>query len=321
MNPYYELMLHALQEGNVGRKTIVGGPRTGDEALFVGGRQIASYAGRFSPEPHDPILEETLGAKVQLVLCGGGHVARELYALACLMDMDVSVLDEREEFCNERIYPKAHRYCAPFSRTLDAPPSSWTRPYFVLVTRGHGFDRLCLEKTLRLPHSYIGMIGSKHKVQTTMETLAANGFSPEELSTVHAPIGLPIGAVTASEIAVSVMAEIIGVYRKQEDAVRMDPALLSLMAQRTGYILARVVEKTGSAPCDIGFQIAVFPDGTHLGTVGGGLVEAKTVEHALAMLSAGERNARLVRYDLDDSKAGSLGMICGGAVQILFQCR
>lgn len=320
MDTYYTRMLEALQTGNIVRKTIVSGPYTGDEALYRDNEQIAAY----QQAPHSfstgEILQETLGAKVHLVLCGGGHVAKELYALAVLMDMEVSILDEREEFCNKELYPKAELHCAPFLKTL-TETQSWVKPYFVLVTRGHGFDQVCLEQTLRLPHSYIGMIGSKNKVKITLDNLRQKGFSDEELATVHSPIGLPIGAITASEIAISIMAEIISVYRKEEKAVRLDPKLLERLCQSKGYILARVIEKTGSAPCDVGFQIAVFADGTTLGTVGGGMVEAKTIEHATIMLAAKASNAEVINYTLDSSKAGSLGMICGGDAKILFQVR
>ncbi|AEV27947.1 xanthine and CO dehydrogenases maturation factor, XdhC/CoxF family [Sphaerochaeta pleomorpha str. Grapes] len=320
MENYYNTMLKALQTGNIVRKTIVSGPYIGDEALYRGNAQIATY--QQTPHSFDTgeVLSETLGAKVHLVLCGGGHVAKELYALAVLMDMEVSILDEREEFCNKELYPKADLHCAPFLKTL-TEKQTWVKPYYVLVTRGHGFDQVCLEQTLGLPHSYIGMIGSKNKVKITLDNLRKKGFSEDLLATVHSPIGLSIGAITASEIAISIMAEIISVYRKEEKAVRLDPKLLEKLSQSKGYILARVIEKTGSAPCDVGFQIAIFADGTTSGTVGGGMVEAKTIEHAQEMLSAKASRAEIIHYNLDSSKAGSLGMICGGDAKILFQVR
>jgi xanthine dehydrogenase accessory factor len=320
MEQYYATVLKALQKGNIQRKTIVSGPRLGEEILEREGTVLASLSDNPLGFEGEQILQETLGAKVHLVLCGGGHVAKELYALATWMDMQVSILDEREEFCNKTLYPKAELHCAPFSQTLDTP-QNWLKPYFVLVTRGHGFDQLCLEKTLRLPHSYIGMIGSRNKVKVTLDNLKEKGFLEKELASVHSPIGLSIGAITASEIAISIISEIISVYRKEEPAVRLDPKLLEKLSHSKGYILSRVIEKTGSAPCDVGFQIAIFSDGTTLGTVGGGMVEAKTIEHAKGMLAKRTTKPELVHYNLDSNKAGSLGMICGGEATILFQVR
>jgi xanthine dehydrogenase accessory factor len=320
MEQYYTTMLKALQKGNIQRNTIVSGPRLGEERLLREGKVLASLAENPLDFEGEQVLQETLGSKVHLVLCGGGHVAKELYALATWMDMQISVLDEREEFCNKGLYPKAELHCAPFAQTLDTQ-QSWLKPYFVLVTRGHGFDQLCLEKTLHLPHSYIGMIGSRNKVKVTLDNLKEKGFLEKELASVHSPIGLSIGAITASEIAISIISEIISVYRKEEPAVRLDPKLLEKLSHSKGYILSRVIEKTGSAPCDVGFQIAIFSDGTTLGTVGGGMVEAKTIEHAKGMLAKRTTKPELVHYNLDSNKAGSLGMICGGQATILFQVR
>ncbi|WP_320130190.1 XdhC/CoxI family protein [uncultured Sphaerochaeta sp.] len=320
MKQYYQKMLEALQSGDLIRKTILTGEYTGTELLYSEGKMIASLPELPVSMDTMQVMEEHLGTKVHLVLCGGGHVAKELYELARLMEMEVSILDEREEFCNEELYPKAELHCAPFIETLETP-QPWIKPYYVIVTRGHGFDQVCLEKILTLPHSYIGMIGSKSKVKITFENLRSMGFSEEILSTVHAPIGLAIGAVTASEIAISIMAEIISVYRKDEPGVRIDPRLLQKLTQQEGYILARVIEKTGSAPCDVGFQIAVFPDGKTFGTVGGGMVEAMAIRHAGTMLLSKIKQAEIVHYELDNTKAGSLGMICGGNVKILFQVR
>jgi xanthine dehydrogenase accessory factor len=320
MEQYYATMLKALQKGTIQRKTIVSGPRLGEEILVRDNKVLASLSDNPLDFEGEQVLQETLGSKVHLVICGGGHVAKELYALATWMDMQVSILDEREEFCNKTLYPKAELHCAPFSQTLDTR-QSWLKPYFVLVTRGHGFDQLCLEKTLRLPHSYIGMIGSRNKVKITLDNLKEKGFSEKELASVHSPIGLSIGAITASEIAISIISELISVYRKEEPAVRLDPRLLEKLSHSKGYILARVIEKTGSAPCDVGFQIAIFSDGTTLGTVGGGMVEAMTIDYAKEMLAKRTAKPEIVHYNLDSSKAGSLGMICGGEATILFQVR
>lgn len=320
MNQYYTTLLETLKTEPLIRKTVLTGEATGCEALFSQSKMVASLGSEGQAWEGEDLLVENLGSKIELVICGGGHVAKELYALATQLEMEISILDERKEFCNPTLYPKASLYCAPFGETF-ATSQPWIRPFFVLVTRGHGFDQFCLEKTLALPHAYIGMIGSKHKVAITLDNLEKKGIPQQALSTVHTPIGLPIGAVTAAEIAISIMAQIIGVYRKEENLVRLDPKLLRTIAERKGYILARVVKKSGSAPCDVGFQIAVFSDGTTQGTVGGGLVEAKAIAHAKEMLSSPALSDVVVEYGLDSSKAGSLGMICGGDVHILFQRR
>jgi xanthine dehydrogenase accessory factor len=318
VNQYYTTLLERLKKESLTRKTVLEGTGIGDEALFAGTEMIASLAHQKHTWQEEGLLTERLDSKVELVLCGGGHVAKELYTLAQELEMEISILDERKEFCNSTLYPKASLYCAPFAETLNKE-RSWIKPYFVIVTRGHGFDQLCLERCLALPHSYIGMIGSRNKVAITLDNLKKQGISEETLREVYSPIGLSIGAVTAPEIAISILAQVISVYRKDTDSVRLDPRLLRTLADKTGYILARVVKKSGSAPCEVGFQIAVFGDGSSQGTVGGGLVEANTIEHAKAMLNDRTLPNSVIVYGLDNTKAGSLGMICGGEVALLFQ--
>lgn len=318
MNRYYTTLLERLKKETLVRKTILTGEGIGDEALFSNTEMIASLAHASHSWDEEGILTERLDSKVELVLCGGGHIAKELYSLALQLEMEISILDERQEFCNKDLYPEASLYCAPFAKTLreDTP---WIKPYFVIITRGHSFDQDCLEMTLEIPHAYIGMIGSRHKVALTLENLKKKGISEKKLKEVHTPIGLAIGAVTAAEIAISIMAQVISIYRKDSNSVRLDPKLLRTLERSEGHIVARVVKKSGSAPCDVGFQIAVFKDESTQGTVGGGLVEARTIEHARAMLADKTMPNIVVEYGLDHAKAGSLGMICGGDVALLFQ--
>lgn len=307
---YYNLLLNALKQGDVIRRTVINGPNIGKEALYSNAELLWGGCDGISGE----VLEERLQTDVELVVCGGGHVALELVAFASCLGYRITVIDEREQYCNNTRFPSAHCVCAPFDQALEGE-HGWIRPYFVIATRGHGYDQLCLQKILGLNHRYIGMIGSKTKVAATFENLRNLGFSQAQLESVHAPIGLEINAVTAAEIALSILAQIIQTARKEKHVVQLDRNLLEHLARtRQKFCLVRVIEKQGSAPCDVGFQMAVFEDGTVEGTVGGGAVEAKAIEDAK------ETTMNLVRsYDLSNTEASKLGMICGGKVRLLFQ--
>lgn len=307
---YFSLLLQALKNGDVKRKTLISGPHVGSEALYSGFRLLAGDCREESGE----ILEEMLQTDVELVVCGGGHIALELVAFASRLGYRVTVIDEREQYCNPKRFPSATCLCLPFEQALEAE-HGWIRPYFVIATRGHSFDQLCLEKILSLNHRYVGMIGSKAKVATTLGNLKERGFSQAQLDSVHTPIGLSINAVTAGEIAVSILAQIIQTARTGASVVHLDRNLLVHLANTTQkFCLVRVIAKRGSAPCEVGFQLAVFEDGTVEGTVGGGAVEAKAIEDAETISSN-----TVIEYDLSNSKASELGMICGGSVRLLFQ--
>ncbi|MGH0053503.1 MAG: XdhC family protein, partial [Sphaerochaetaceae bacterium] len=160
---YYTSLLEALKIDMVERRTILQGENVGDEALLRNNKVIASHAKAIHDWSDPKLLKEQLASEVRLVIFGGGHIALDLYHLAIDLALQVTIVDDRPEFCNQERFPKGQCLCGPFEEVL-SHNQSWIRPYFIIATRGHAYDRLCLEKTLRLPHAYIGMIGSKKKV-------------------------------------------------------------------------------------------------------------------------------------------------------------
>jgi xanthine dehydrogenase accessory factor len=148
-----------------------------------------------------------------LYIFGGGHISLTLAKMGKLLGFKIAVIDDRAEFASPNRFPEANVLLAEdfsesFSR-LKIDKSS----YIVIVTRGHQHDELVLTWAVGTPAKYIGMIGSKTKVETVFSHLLAKGISREQLARVHAPIGLEIQAQTPEEIAVSILAEIIKVRR------------------------------------------------------------------------------------------------------------
>jgi len=87
--------------------------------------------------------------------------------------------------------------------------------------------------------------------------------------------------------------------------------------ERTEAALATVVGGEGGVPGKTGFRMLVYPDGKTLGTVGGGLVEAKIREEALHCLR--EKKPKLLELTLDEEAANGIGVLCGGKVQIFVE--
>jgi len=92
-----------------------------------------------------------------------------------------------------------------------------------------------------------------------------------------------------------------------------------IKAQRAkrDFAVATVVKAEGSAPRRDTAKMLVFADGSTIGTIGGGVLEAKVISDAREALKKGE--SRLVRYGLDQEKEGSLPMICGGDMEIFIE--
>jgi xanthine dehydrogenase accessory factor len=149
-----------------------------------------------------------------LLIVGAGHIAVPLARLGKMCDFDVVVLDDRASFANEARFPMADRViAAPFESALREFPLD-EDTYVVLVTRGHQHDVPSLLAVLERPAAYIGMIGSRRRVQAVFRLLAEEkGIPAARFARVYSPIGLDIGSETPAEIAVSIMAEIVKVRR------------------------------------------------------------------------------------------------------------
>lgn len=152
----------------------------------------------------------------RLVIAGAGHISRTLATIAVASGFDVSVIDERADLNNaERFAPPIRSVVGDIGNTLREFPID-ANTFVVIVTRGHKHDEVALAAVLDSPARYIGMIGSKRKINVIFEDLRHGGANEEQLARVNAPIGIDIGAVTANEIAVSIAAQLIAERRKNE---------------------------------------------------------------------------------------------------------
>ncbi len=159
----------------------------------------------------------------RLIIAGGGHVGLALSRLAADLDFRVTVIDDRPEYSGaERFPPPVEPVTGDIEQTLRRYPFD-EQCYVVIVTRGHRHDKSALAAVIDSPARYIGMIGSKRKTRLIFEDLEASGVSREKINRVRAPIGLPIGAVTVHEIAVSVAAQLIQERRATAEAVVEGP--------------------------------------------------------------------------------------------------
>jgi xanthine dehydrogenase accessory factor len=157
------------------------------------------------------VFVQSIEANPTLYVFGTGHIALPLVNFAKALDYNVMIIDDREEFANKQRFPLADEIkLGDFTRMINAIEF---RPddHVVIITRGHEHDELVLKECLlktNLP-GYIGMIGSREKVATTLARLKEQGISEQLLVKVNSPIGLDIGAKTPAEIAISILAEIV----------------------------------------------------------------------------------------------------------------
>ena len=107
---------------------------------------------------------DRLGQEMHLVICGGGHVSIPVIKIGVMMGCKVTVLEDRPLFAdNARRAGASEVLCDSFEHGLSQIQGG-DNTYFVIVTRGHRYDQVCLEKIVRKSHAYIGMIGSRRRV-------------------------------------------------------------------------------------------------------------------------------------------------------------
>ncbi|HHW43613.1 MAG TPA: XdhC/CoxF family protein, partial [Desulfotomaculum sp.] len=160
----------------------------------------------------DTFLVEPVSSPHTVYLFGAGHVAQKVAWLASFVGFRTVVLDDREEFANRERFPRAEEIIVldDFEHAMKDLPIG-RDSYLVIVTRGHRYDLTVLAQALQTGAGYIGMIGSTGKREAIYRALREAGVTGEQLARVHSPIGLPIGAETPEEIAVSIVAELIKV--------------------------------------------------------------------------------------------------------------
>jgi len=173
--------------------------QAGEDGLVCGGRMQV-------------FIEPVLGTPT-LCLFGAGHVAQPLARMAKQVGFRVEVLDDRVKFANPDRFPDADRIVVD-SISEGAPQLTLNRDsYAVVVTRGHKGDAEAVHQVVGKELAYVALLGSKPKLVHVLSILEDRGVAPEHLAEVRCPAGIRIGAQSPEEIAVSILAEMIGVRR------------------------------------------------------------------------------------------------------------
>ena len=190
----------------------------------------------------------------------------------------------------------------------------------MVVTRAHGCDVQCLTAILQKPAAYVGMMGSRGRAALVRRQLTEAGLDPARVEQLHAPIGLAIGAKTAEEIALSILAQIVQVKSARSLTEGFPPAILeAFRALQTPAVLATIVSRHGSTPREVGSKMLVLPEGRAVGSVGGGIMEYRIQQLAGKMLAGAEAPAQLADLTTDGTGDDAAIAACGGSMQVFLQ--
>jgi xanthine dehydrogenase accessory factor len=169
--------------------------------------------------PAGLLFVEVWNPKPRLLVIGAVHTAQELVPLARATGYEVTVIDPRIAFSTPVRFPNTillHDWPNEALATL-APDR---RTAILTLTHDPKIDDPALEAALRSEAFYIGALGSRRTHAKRVERLKNAGFDAAAIARIHGPVGLPIGAQTPAEIAISIMAEITAVLRRAPLAQR-----------------------------------------------------------------------------------------------------
>ena len=281
-------------------------------------------------------VSEPMLPQERLLVLGGGHIALHVVEFAAKCGFSVIVADDRPDFANRARFPLAEKViCDSFEkaiRSVNLTPYD----YVVIITRGHRHDADCLRVLLPgVRTAYLGLIGSRRRVKGLMEMLrrvkglmemlAEEGYSTERMAEICTPIGLPIGAITPQEIAISILSELIAYKRLPEHGKGrcccdsdMELSTLRYLAENhEPKAIVTVIETKGSTPREAGAKMAVSPLGKVTGSIGGGCSEGAVIRDAVRIIGTGRY--QIVDIDLTGEVAESDGMVCGGTMKVLVE--
>lgn len=168
----------------------------------------------FKSEQHWLYKEKT-GIKNRLFIVGGGHCALAFSRLMRSMDFYIKVYDERKDLKTMLENNSAHEkhFINDYKELTELIPSG-NNHYTVIMTFGYRTDDTALRSLLDKEFKYIGLLGSKNKIEKMFADYRKEGVDEKILKRIHMPIGLAIKSQTPEEIAVSIAAEIIKVKNR-----------------------------------------------------------------------------------------------------------
>ena len=176
---------------------------TGDVELTKGAPAGSELARRDGDDFIEPVRRPA-----HLVIVGAIHIAIPLHRLAKLMGYRVTVVDARSKFATRERFPEADELIVAWPDEAMAKLTLDNSTYVVILTHDPKFDLPALRSVLGKDVGYIGAIGSRKTNQNRFDALRAEGFTEDQLSRVHGPVGLDLGGRGAEETALGILAEI-----------------------------------------------------------------------------------------------------------------
>jgi len=160
-------------------------------------------------DPPVDMFFEVHGPPPTLIIFGAGHLSMPLVSLAHDLGLKTIVVDGRPRFATRERFPQADELLIGIPSEIAQTLSYNSSTFVVLTAHDYKYDLPVLKVVLPARPAYVGLLGSKRRGAAIKEFLREDGMNEELLNQLHVPTGLDIGAQTAAEIALSILAEAV----------------------------------------------------------------------------------------------------------------
>jgi xanthine dehydrogenase accessory factor len=155
-----------------------------------------------------------------LVIAGAGNDVQPLVEITSILGWHTTVVDGRPHYATSQRFGKANKVLVAKPCEVLGQLVADDQTFFLLMTHNFNYDLALLRDLLANGFPYIGMLGPRKKLDRMLEQFREEGLipSPKQVASIHSPVGLDIGAETAQEIAISIVAEIKAVLSARSGA-------------------------------------------------------------------------------------------------------
>ena len=163
-------------------------------------------------------LFQFISPSPQLVIVGAGNDAQPLVEMSSLLGWNIIVVDGRPTYATQQRFPNANKIAIVKPSEILSAVNIDEQTAVVLMTHNYNYDIAALQQFIKTNCKYIGALGPKKKLHKMFDELNDKGIVIDEkkMHQIYGPVGLDIGAETAEEIALSIIAEIKAVFSKRK---------------------------------------------------------------------------------------------------------
>ena len=200
---------------------------TGESEIFEKNKSLSKELEKYSTQINDfykskkngviegtEIFIETYIRPIKVIVVGAVHIAQYLTDFAKSLNFEISIIDPRGYFASEQRFPDMNIINKwPHEAFKEIETNENTA--LIALTHDPKIDDPALHHALKGKFYYIGALGSKKTHTNRSVRLKLAGFDENEINSIHGPIGINLGGKSASEIALSIAAQLVAETHKK----------------------------------------------------------------------------------------------------------